>query len=397
MHPANLCRMVLCLLALATLCLTPTIAPAQSSQVLGGTLRWSESTSAFNCPHSATLQYSQTFYSSFTWQYGGTTYPVSGSPSYIAWAAGDTHPPCPPQGAEFPLQYTIPSGLGFPANCSFTFAATVDGAGSVATQNCGGSTTWPTPPPSAVKFQNLQTVQHWKVCEGTCPINGVNSGPPTDNGSISFGISSPSLSGSAMAMQDQSVDPYFDVLYSLDDGGELDQGLTLGCSSSPCKFQNFEDDLWFYIPSSSLASIENLEFDPDYTDQFSNRYRMSVECTSSHNSGHPNHWQYWKESQGVWIDTSVDCSSVWSNVNQWQHLQIYTYLSTPGQSGTPGYYRYGGVLYNGSNQFANLTIPAIQGTTTNWTPNVWVQQEIDNTSAGGTSKVYYDNYNLTAW
>jgi hypothetical protein len=248
-----------------------------------------------------------------------------------------------------------------------------------------------------VKFQNLQTVQQWKLCEGGCPSGGSNSGPPADNGSISFGISSPSLSGAAMAVQDQSVDPYFDVLYSLDNGGQLDQGLTLGCSSAPCPFQNFEDDLWFYIPSSSLSSIENLEFDPDYTDRYGNRYRMSVACTSSHNTGNPNHWLYWNEAAGQWVNTGVDCSSVWNNVNQWQHLQIYTYLSTTGQSGVPGYYQYGGVLYNGTNVFAGLSLPAIQGTVTNWTPNVWVQQEIDNTSTGGTSTVYYDNYNLTVW
>jgi hypothetical protein len=255
------------------------------------------------------------------------------------------------------------------------------------------------PPPNATVFSNLQTIQDWKVCEGECVINGTNTGPPDNNGYIYYGISSPSLSGASLEQEDESINyPYFDVLYSLDEANELDQGLTLGCSSSPCPFNHFIDDLWFYIPQSSLGSIENLEFDPDYSDPNGNTYKMSMECTSTHNTDHPNHWQYWNSSTNQWVDTAQDCSSVWNNYGKWQHLTIQVAINSNNQ------YTYQTVSIGpqGSPQqnvtWANMTTPIPAGTTPpGWPMNVWVQQEIDNTSAGGTSIVYYDDYSLTAW
>lgn len=259
------------------------------------------------------------------------------------------------------------------------------------------------PPPNATVFSNLQTIQDWKVCEGECVINGTNTGPPNDNGYLYYGISSPSLSGASMEQEDQSVDPYFDVLYSLDDGTELDHGLTLGCSSAPCPFNHFIDDLWFYIPQSSLGSIENLEFDPDYSDPNGNTYKMSVMCTSSNNSAHPNQWAYWDSYANTWVFPQksgqyLSCLNVWNNYGQWQHLTIqvvinsdntYTYQALSiGTQGSP----------QQSVTWDNMGATLSPGPTpSGWPMNVWVQQEIDNSYSGGTSIVYYDDYTLTAW
>lgn len=280
-----------------------------------------------------------------------------------------------------------------------TYQAGGPGSDASASINCNGGG----PPPNATVFSNLQKIQDWKLCEGECVINGTNTGPPNDNGYIYYNISSPSLSGASMEQKDQSVDPYFDVLYSLDEGAELDKGLTLGCSAAPCPFNHFIDDVWFYIPQSSLGSIENLEFDPDYSDPNQHTYKMSIMCTSINNSAHPNQWAYWDSYVNQWKyatknGSPLDCSSLWSNYGKWQHLTIqvvvnsdYTYTYQAVSIGLQGNPQQSVTWDNMGQKISAGTTPA------GWSMNVWVQQEIDNTYSGGTSIVYYDDYSLTAW
>lgn len=134
-------KFLLSSLAFVAFCNTLVAIPAQQMEVLGGTLSWSATTAAYNCPHSKTgQQYSQTNYTSFSWNYNNIAYPVSGSTSYISWGSGDTHPPCPAEGPSNSVPFTVPSAIGFSANCSFSFAPTGSGGGTATTQSCGNGT-----------------------------------------------------------------------------------------------------------------------------------------------------------------------------------------------------------------------------------------------------------------
>lgn len=131
-------KFLLSSLAFVVFCAASIALPAQQMQVLGGTLSWTATTVGYNCPHSSSgQQYSQTSYTSFSWNYNNIAYPVSGSASYISWGYGGAHPPCPPEGPSSPVQYTVPSAIGFAANCSFSFAPTGSGSGTTNTQSCG--------------------------------------------------------------------------------------------------------------------------------------------------------------------------------------------------------------------------------------------------------------------
>ena len=62
------------------LCFSQSKATGQSLSVLGGTLSWTTTSGYEPCGGG---QFQIMTYTSFTWQYGGTVYPISGSTAYI--------------------------------------------------------------------------------------------------------------------------------------------------------------------------------------------------------------------------------------------------------------------------------------------------------------------------
>ncbi len=320
------------------------------------------------------------------------------------------------------LIYTIAGGSsgGYAGDGGAATSAELQGPSGVAVDQAGnvyiGDTEnlriravggWQSSPSTATTFANLQSesAADWSLCEGECPINGTNTGDSNDYGWLytSTNPSWGSLSGNAFQEGDTSTSafPYYDVLFTLENGGELDHNLSLpnpaiNCTTGPCPFSNLELDLWFSL--SSYSSIENLEFDPDYTDADGYVYKMSMECTSPNNTGEPSEWNYWDQTEANeggsgWQPTGESCSNVWANMENWQHLQIYVTVNNSAHT-----YAYQSVLYNsGPVSWSNMSSTAINAANKNWTPNVYVEQEIDNTEDGGTSEVYYDDYYLTVW
>lgn len=412
-------RAAVCLFVFVALGMFPAISGAQSTSVLGGTLTWSASSSWAPCGNG---QFEITQFSNFNWQFGSKVYPVSGSAAYISNSPGGQCPNDGPQGGVG--MSPLPAGVPFPVTCNFAWAPTSPTTGAVSAQSesqCGifSNNTGPNPS-TAVAFKNLQNLPtaqsstyvwgDWTLCEGQCPYNGTNSGCC---GTIANQISSPAMSGASLEIQNQSTTDNYDVMFTSNANSQLDWNLQACADGNtpPCTFQNFVDDVWFYVPSTSLNSIFNLEFDPDYTDTNNWVYKMSMECTSSQNVP-ANTWQFWYQPgdvnhpNGMWVSTGQSCANVWQSAGSWLHLQIYTTVNSTNHQYT--YQAVGTAPENGNftwitwsqnnlpmNQYA---ITAYHPTPL-WTPDMFVETEIDN-GAGthqGTSTVYYDQYSMVAW
>lgn len=265
---------------------------------------------------------------------------------------------------------------------------------------------FPSPPPYATTFSNLQSGGTWTVCEGECPYGGPNTSNSCDYGTLTQGISSPSLTGASMRMTDRSCqNDYYDVLFyrNLDFGLNL---TTYSCSSPPCTFSNLVDDVQFEVGSAD--SLHQLEFDPDYTDTANptNTYKMSIACGPDQVLGTtPNRWLYW-DSVSQWTNITdqqgqiIGCDLLSSSqTGRFRHLQIYATMGN-------GTYTYQDVFIDGqpiiepnppgSGVSRPITASADQE---GFESNVWAQQEIDNynSSSNGQTDVYYDSYNLYAW
>ena len=416
-------------MVLVVLGITPALARAQSMIVLGGTLSWTWQTYGYTCPHQQNYGYSMTQDTSFTWKYGSTTYPVSGSASYTD--ANGPHPPCPPSGPTGTVQYTVPSGLGFPANCAFTFtpADYPTGSGTITTQNCGSDPGWPNPGTNPIYYSNLQQpASTWQIRDGlnyntgsTCP----NNPSPRPYCSLA-NVGTPSVSGTSLEDTNYiGACSEFNCLAIRDlCGGNSGQG----CPTTPP--QHFEFEVSFYLPAG--YRYQALEFDPDLTDTNGYTRWASIECDSA--SGN---WQYYDSSVIVSPDVSawkpftggsgpggvIPCGAYTPSTHQWNsgwyRLRLYVTM----QNET--YYLVG--LYldpysNGNPVLTSNLLTVSQGpigacngnggvnpgcanynstthTYTPWPPRMWVEEQLDNnpSSSSPTEKVNYDIYSLIVW
>jgi hypothetical protein len=133
------------------------------------------------------------------------------------------------------------------------FAASTSSALAI---SISGTSPLPTPPSNATWFYNLQETTSpgtWQQCEGTACSGGSNSG----SGSLTQGISLPSLSGSSM--KQVSAGSGFNVLYYKD----------LGCSTTPTGGTNTTGTLTITVATptttSNSISINASASDTTYT------------------------------------------------------------------------------------------------------------------------------------
>ncbi len=230
---------------------------------------------------------------------------------------------------------------------------------------------------------------------GTLEFNSATSGPITPTSySISGLTSGTSYTVAVKAWDSHGTSAL--VQFTFVPGGA-------NCSA----ISNFLDDLWFYIDPSS-TTLRALEFDPDMMwNEY--LYSPSMQCDSADGG----FWRYWDATgganglSGAWEATPYACSLYsqtlgWST--GWHHYQLYT---TANQ--TANTYTYQTFVLDGVTVFSGAPIApqsalscteqiGIQKSACwGWTDNIWVQQQIDNTSAAGTNMVYYDDYNYTVW
>ncbi|HEX4784827.1 MAG TPA: hypothetical protein VH350_10820 [Candidatus Sulfotelmatobacter sp.] len=248
----------------------------------------------------------------------------------------------------------------------------------------------PTPPQNATAYPNLQNKNEgynnttWQPCIGSC--SGSN-GPGSS--SLSYPVSSPSLSGASLGENSDSSGDYYNTMYYWH----------LGCPNNNCSaVGNMLDDVWFQVKSGD--SIQQLEFDPDLFDDSGRwEYFGSVACQM--NGGTSGTWYVWdmasqQKSGKGWTSTSIPCTIT---QGAWHHLQLYVTVNTSG-SGCPNSapcYTYKTLVFDGSTVFENLNWSYNAGTGS-YGHTVNVQQQIDNFKASpANNTVYYDNYELWVW
>lgn len=428
---------IMSLLTVVTVSLLPSVAHAQySMEVLGGILSYASTTTSHNCPHSSTLQYSSTSDTSFTWTYLGTQYSVSGSAGYVSWGYGDTNPPCPPEGVTSTVQYTVPSGLGFQPNCSFTFTPTTtntNGSGGTITyQNCGTvQPSLPKAPSSATTWDNLECwglsgypaypinanyIKSYWV--DWTPYDGSATGS-TGTGSDSM-VPGQSITGTgpcgSLEIVDDASSGEWNALGVLNTCGDQAVNSCLGAPS------NMEIDLQFVMPSST--TYQALEFDPDITWQDSSgkkwTHKISVECQLQPSSGSPI-WAYFDTSANQWypftnlgLGSTIPCNlsagrhrlQLWVTVDEANHQYKYQEFIVDNFPNTPQQPLLNGTL--GPVQPCDTTIATglPGGNCYDFNSFIGVEEQVDNKaslsssgSCGGstTACAYYDNYSLTVW
>jgi hypothetical protein len=180
--------------------------------------------------------------------------------------------------------------------------------------NCGGTATTPVEINVENGFYNLQRSAGW-TGYGQGPPDFIDCNPcgPQITWSMTQGISSPSLSGSATQFNIGGTGPYWDVLFNnhlIGDGssqGLLDQNHTLVPT-----FHNFTYDVYFY--GNNLSLSQALEFD---LNQFFDGmgFIWGHECRIAGGQ----EWDIWDNVKQHWVHTGVACNPV---SKSWNHLTI---------------------------------------------------------------------------
>jgi hypothetical protein len=155
--------------------------------------------------------------------------------------------------------------------------------GGGSTQSSSPGTSGSTIPANAVVISDIQKMTNWGSCSTSC------AGEPGTNAiySMQQGISSPSLSGSAIEFDVSGGTPWADALWWKQVGGN--DAMT-----------HFVYDISFYLTDVNAAQA--LEFNANQN-AAGNRYEYATQCDikGSH------HWRIWPHAQMHWLDTGVAC------------------------------------------------------------------------------------------
>ena len=250
------------------------------------------------------------------------------------------------------------------------------------------SSALPTPPGNALSFANLQNAnavpKAWTFCDGTC--SGSTAGG-TGVSTPLTGVTSPSLSGSAMGFSSRgtTVGDFWNTLYYRH----------LDCPAAGCtSVSNFLEDVWFYLPASS-SNLQATEYDPGVYDGAYKSF-ASMQCDSA--SGK---WRFWNSAANTWTTKSLtgaviptyNCGLL-SQTNAWHHYQLYIKMDFAAHQ-----INYQTFVVDGVTVYQNLgnLYNALAQT---GDPTFNIEEQIDNkvtTSTPVTDTEYLDNYNLWVW
>ncbi len=237
-----------------------------------------------------------------------------------------------------------------------------------------------TPPPStSASFTGLQKSSGWSQF-GQGPPNFVDCSPSPCDGisfSMSQGISSPSLSGSAGEFYIGGSVPYSDALFNnhligpLSTQGKFDPNRTLVPS-----LHNFTYDVYFYGANLELAQA--LEFD---VNQFFDNmgFIFGHECRIAGG----NQWDVWDNQNAKWVPTGVPC---FPNSNEWNHVTIQMQRT----SGNELVYQ--SITLNGKTSTLNWTFG--HGSSPGW-KGITINYQMDGNYRQDSYKVYLDNLTFT--
>lgn len=297
--------------------------------------------------------------------------------------------------------YTGPNTLAYSVNGGSlnTNLTLVPGDYSTSVQawdKCGGTGTVPVAihvqapppyppaptPPGSQTFSNLQKGPGW-TGYGLLPTSynicsSCQSGGPQVKWSASQGVSSPSITGSAMQFDLGGQTQFADALWNnhivgdFSSHGLFDSGQALASS-----VHNFIYDVYFYV--SDLSSSQAVEFD---INQFVNgqSYIWGHECRIAGG----NEWDIWDDQGMKWHPTGVGC---WPKANAWNHLVLQV------QRTADGHLLFQSITLNGQTAALNYYESP---TSTSWR-GITINYQMDGNRWQTPYTVYLDQLNFTYW
>ena len=206
-------------------------------------------------------------------------------------------------------------------------------------------------------ISNINTRSPWQTCS-TC----AGSGSVTH--SVTFGISSPSLDGSA-------------TKFHIGDGRAYSNALWWKQLGPQGGATHFVYDLYFYLKTPNVAQA--LEFDVNQSVN-GHKYIFGTECDLG--NGHV--WRVYDTSASRWISTSIGCST--PKAYSWNHLTLE-------------FQRYNGMVH-----FVSETLNGHKGYfNKSYSPEGSDVQELnvafqmDENGSGTAFDTYLDRVKLTYW
>jgi hypothetical protein len=238
------------------------------------------------------------------------------------------------------------------------------GSGGTSSGNSSGSTGGSTEvaiPANAKVITDIQKMTNWKSCSSNCAGEAGTDAIY----SMNQGISSPSLSGSAIKFNVTGGTPWADVLWWKQVGG--DDSAT-----------HFVYEISFYLDNVSAAQA--LEFNVNQNSG-GLRFEYATQCDirGSH------HWRVWWPAQKHWFDTGVACARPLENA--WNHL-VWE-LSRNSQHQVV----WEAVTLNGQRSVVNQSFDSYPATGS----GIDVAFQMDSDGGPTPWSVWVDNVKLTHW
>jgi hypothetical protein len=228
-------------------------------------------------------------------------------------------------------------------------------------------------------FSNLQQSSGW-ASYGQGPPDFVDCSPSPCDGiafSMSQGVSSPSMSGSAAQFNLGGTAVYTDALFNNHlIGAFSSQGLPGNNHTLVPTYHTFTYDVYFY--GTNLELSQAVEFD---INQFFNNlgFIWGHECRIA--GGHE--WDVWNNVTAHWTPTGIPCNPV---DNSWNHLTIQVQRTPSNQL------LYQSITLNGVSNTLNQYYDP--GSAVNWY-GVTINYQMDGNSQQSPYTVYLDELTFT--
>ncbi len=223
------------------------------------------------------------------------------------------------------------------------------------------STVLPTPPANAKVLTQMQNVQaNWSICSACAAGTNV-----TNNYTMTFDQSQPSLSGSSMEMY-AGGPSWSNVLFK-----DITPGTT--------PYTHFLWDFWVYHDPAVESHFWSSELD-FYVVLSGHEFMAGTQCDFG-----DGYWATWDSQGSRWLLDPIPCPH-WTP--GWHHVQEYDDLPNSTQ------YRYDTLVLDGVPYGLNQTWTV---NSTTWQDQVGLQYQLDEDTSGTPLHEWVDNVTLTMW
>lgn len=220
----------------------------------------------------------------------------------------------------------------------------------------------PTPPANATVLSQMQNVQaNWSICSDCAAGTNI-----TNNYTMTFDQSQPSLSGSSLEMF-AGGPPWSNVLF---------KDTILGTNTST----HFLWDFWVYHDPAVESNFYSSEFD-FWVVLSGKEFMIASQCDFG-----DGYWSTWDSAGNRWLLNGIPCPH-WTP--GWHHVQEYDELVNNGTQ-----YRYDTIVFDGTAYPINQTW---NPNPISWADQIGIQFQLDENSSGTPLHEWVDNVTLTMW